>query len=102
MKAEEILSANSDKGHYDWDAMILSMKEYARIQIEKDRESRLPTKEEVKSIIEKDLPNSEEYQKYSKDTQSLLMAATKAGAFWFRESLIDGSFTDNNTPINLD
>ena len=38
MKAEEILLANSDKGHYSHEAIILSMQEYAKDQIEKDRE----------------------------------------------------------------
>ena len=37
MKAEEILLANSDKGHHSHEAIILSMKEYAKDQIEKDR-----------------------------------------------------------------
>ena len=52
----------------------------------------LPTNEEIDLIIEQDLPLSEEYQKYSKKEKALMLAATKAGAKWFRSSLIEGNF----------
>jgi hypothetical protein len=53
----------------------------------------IPSEQEIDSLIEINLPNSIEYQKYDKDIQSLLVAATKAGAKWFRSSLIEGSYT---------
>ena len=52
----------------------------------------LPTNEEIDLIIEQDLPFSEEYQKYSEKEKTLMLAATKAGAKWFRSSLIEGNF----------
>jgi hypothetical protein len=52
----------------------------------------IPTEQEINNLVESDLPNSCEYQKYDKEIQSLLMAATKAGAKWFRNSLIEGSY----------
>lgn len=52
----------------------------------------LPTNEEIDLIIEQDLPFSEEYQKYSEKEKALMLAATKAGAKWFRSSLIEGNF----------
>jgi hypothetical protein len=52
----------------------------------------LPTNEEIDLILEQDLPLSEEYQKYSEREKILMMAATKAGAKWFRSSLIEGNF----------
>jgi hypothetical protein len=52
----------------------------------------IPTEQEINNLVESDLPNSSEYQKYDKEIQSLLMAATKAGAKWFRNSLIEGSY----------
>jgi hypothetical protein len=52
----------------------------------------LPTNEEIDLIIEQDLPFSEEYQKYSEKEKTLILAATKAGAKWFRSSLIEGNF----------
>jgi hypothetical protein len=52
----------------------------------------LPTNEEIDLIIEQDLPFSEEYQKYSEKEKTLMLAAAKAGAKWFRSSLIEGNF----------
>ena len=52
----------------------------------------LPTNEEIDLILEQDVPLSEEYQKYSEREKILMMAATKAGAKWFRSSLIEGNF----------
>jgi hypothetical protein len=52
----------------------------------------LPTNEEIDLIIEQDLPFSEEYQKCSEKEKALMLAATKAGAKWFRYSLIEGNF----------
>ena len=52
----------------------------------------LPTNEEINLIIEHDLPESKEYAKYSDKEKQLMMAATKAGAKWFRGSLIEGNF----------
>ncbi|MFA6066851.1 MAG: hypothetical protein WC707_06745 [Candidatus Babeliaceae bacterium] len=52
----------------------------------------LPTNEEIDLIIEQDLPFSEEYQKYSEKEKILMLAATKAGAKWFRSSLIEDNF----------
>lgn len=52
----------------------------------------LPTNEEIDLIIEQDLPFSKEYQKYSEKEKTLMLAATKAGAKWFRSSLIEGNF----------
>jgi hypothetical protein len=52
----------------------------------------LPTNEEIDLIIGQDLPFSKEYQKYSEKEKMLMLAATKAGAKWFRSSLIEGNF----------
>jgi len=52
----------------------------------------LPNNEEIDLIIEQDLPFSQEYQKYSEKEKTLMLAATKAGAKWFRSSLIEGNF----------
>lgn len=62
------------------------------------------TREEAKMVV-KSYPSStrnmvvfekmkfsEEYQEYSDKEKLLMVAATKAGAKWFRSSLIEGNF----------
>ena len=56
------------------------------------KEINLPSIEEIDYIIERDVPLSEEYQKYNEVEKRLMMAATKAGAKWFRASIIEGDF----------
>lgn len=52
----------------------------------------LPTNEEIDKIIEENIINSLEIKKYNEKEQLLMLAAMKAGAKWFRSSLIEGKF----------
>lgn len=54
----------------------------------------LPSNDEIDLILEQDMLNSKEYKKYSEREKILMMAAAKAGAKWFRSSLIEGSFRE--------
>ena len=52
----------------------------------------MPTEKEIDLILEQDVPKSEEYQKYSEKEKILVLAGAKAGAKWFRSSLIENNF----------
>ena len=57
-----------------------------------DVKGNLPTNEEIDIIIQNDIINSVEIKKYNEKEQLLMLAAMKAGAKWFRSSLIEGKF----------
>jgi hypothetical protein len=77
------------KAYFDYDDVIEILNEALRQPPVSDS---LPTNEEIDLILEQDVPLSEQYQKYSEREKTLMMAATKAGAKWFRSSLIEGNF----------
>lgn len=96
MKADEILKKHEDANemHFhevDRKWIIEAMEEYAALR-QPLVSGQLPTNEEIDLILEQDVPLSEEYQKYTEIEKILMMAATKAGAKWFRSSLIEGNF----------
>ena len=50
------------------------------------------TPEEIDIIINEDVPKNKDFKKYTNKEKSLIIASTKAGAKWFRNSIIEGNY----------
>jgi hypothetical protein len=55
-------------------------------------EKSLLTEKQIRDIIDEDIPKAMQFNFLNEKEQIISIAATKAGALWLRQGIIDGNF----------